>query len=646
VAASHPPGLLAALLPRAEVEHRGALLLFCAYVLLKPFYVVSSGLPQPADAIAVGALLLMLMQRTPALESGAARMLGLGAFFVGWVTVVDMSWALILGRARIATIPLFYLYNLLLVFAVLKLAARFGPGFFACVAWAAVASVLVQVALSAFGGATGRRQFLFFNNPNQLGYWSILSASVFYVCASHLPIRMGVQAAMALGATYLVLLSLSKAAMLSLVPLFALAFSRRPRHLLGAILAGAVLLGAAERVGLLDDVAHRLSRMGKQEDDSFAQRGYSFLWNFPHYAILGAGEGAPERFRRWDDHELHSTFATILFSYGAVGFALFGAWLWSVWASAGWWRFGFAAPAFLFGIAHQGLRFSTFWVLLALLAARPRAPGGGARGGPSPGSALACSGRRGQGLRDELREGRGGGGGVGPLVGERGHAGSPGGLADGAERLPGPVQGVGAPLPLEPAAPRLRPPGAGAGAGGLRRDLDEDHEVRGPAAQTAGQAAGQPGRVTGRRRAKRHGPERPVEALVQQVDAGPPDQGIQEPAHVGQVEDGGERIRGAGLARRQRSARGRGGRARPAQRIAAGVAELAGDPPGRAAPVREVEGRLAHLGARGAQAAGGGVGEGRLAGAREAHELHDEPAPRRAQGPAPPGRGAGGRAPR
>jgi hypothetical protein len=135
-------------------------------------------------------------------------------------------------------------------------------------------------------------------------------------------------------------------------------------------------------MGFLDNVTHRLSNLGKQDDDNFSQRGYKFIWNAPEYTILGAGEGAPERFRRWDHHELHSTFATILFCYGAVGFALFGAWIWSVRANAGWWRFGFVVPAFVFGIAHQGLRSSTFWLLLAVLTLRVRdevgeAPGGG-----------------------------------------------------------------------------------------------------------------------------------------------------------------------------------------------------------------------------------------------------------------------------
>ena len=41
---------------RAHAEERLGLLLFCMHLYFKPFYVFPSGLPQPSDGIALGAL--------------------------------------------------------------------------------------------------------------------------------------------------------------------------------------------------------------------------------------------------------------------------------------------------------------------------------------------------------------------------------------------------------------------------------------------------------------------------------------------------------------------------------------------------------------------------------------------------------------
>ena len=88
--------------------------------------------------------------------------------------------------------------------------------------------------------------------------------------------------------------------------------------------------------------------------------------------MTGAGEGGLYRFGEVDSdlqiHEIHSTFLTILFSYGLFGAAAFAAAIWRLYrlSSAG--TFLYVIPPFVYGLTHNGLRFSFLWLLLAVIA--------------------------------------------------------------------------------------------------------------------------------------------------------------------------------------------------------------------------------------------------------------------------------------
>ena len=56
-------------------------------------------------------------------------------------------------------------------------------------------------------------------------------------------------------------------------------------------------------------------------------RGYNRIYEYPEQILLGAGERGRWRFGPGHEHELHSSFGTVLFSYGIVGFVLFSTFL-------------------------------------------------------------------------------------------------------------------------------------------------------------------------------------------------------------------------------------------------------------------------------------------------------------------------------
>jgi hypothetical protein len=91
-------------------------------------------------------------------------------------------------------------------------------------------------------------------------------------------------------------------------------------------------------------------------------------------------------------HEVHSTFGSVLNSYGFVGFLLFlsaiGAWMWQIYRAYG--VTGVACmvgPALIYGISHNGIRFTIFWLLFATslgMASRVLAAGSRVGAGSAP----------------------------------------------------------------------------------------------------------------------------------------------------------------------------------------------------------------------------------------------------------------------
>ena len=67
------------------------------------------------------------------------------------------------------------------------------------------------------------------------------------------------------------------------------------------------------------------------------------------------------------EHELHSNFATLLFCYGIVGSSLFAALNWQIVRMGGVLAALALMPPYVFGVTHQGLRFTQLWILLGFL---------------------------------------------------------------------------------------------------------------------------------------------------------------------------------------------------------------------------------------------------------------------------------------
>jgi hypothetical protein len=109
----------------------------------------------------------------------------------------------------------------------------------------------------------------------------------------------------------------------------------------------------------------------------FEQRGYDRIWNNKEHVFFGAAEGSRYRWRestRIRTAEIHSSAGTLLFSYGIPGILMFGLFLYRVIRGVRMRHGLMLLPALLYSVAHQGLRFTMLWVLLALFVALKETP--------------------------------------------------------------------------------------------------------------------------------------------------------------------------------------------------------------------------------------------------------------------------------
>ncbi len=362
-----PPTSAMANMPFARIQF----FLCFLYIMLKPFYIWAAGQPQIADFVLVLLFLVNLFSFRGNIPKEIASIVTVAGIFAFYTVIVNLGWAAYRNDMRMGSIGIFYIFNFLVLVVITNLVCQFGREFIKYLVLALFFSVVLQTMLSlGFQNSSVKRQIMFFTNPNQLGYFALLSATMFATCTSVFALRPLYQLLFYVFALYLAALSLSKAALVSFAFLLSLHLLKKPYQL--AIMAVFVigLASGGSELRLVQNVENRINNIGQQSDDSAERRGYGRIWNYPEYLITGAGERGLDRFEG-ATHEFHSTLGTIVFSYGVIGTIAFLIMIFKIWSFSGLGLVMYLVPPFLFGLTHQGLRFSFLWILFGILAAFP-----------------------------------------------------------------------------------------------------------------------------------------------------------------------------------------------------------------------------------------------------------------------------------
>lgn len=354
-------------------------LLWSTYLLLKPFYVFDSGLPQPADFLLAALAIGVFMRGQVVLARRHVSFTLWACLFFVYVSLVNGAWAVILSSpvSLVQTLS-FYTFNFVATIVFFTYYQASGRRLLLYTGNAVAASLLMQALLMIPGiaGYSGGRIVAYFNNPNQLGYFALLGMALLVVLACKVRISQPLLLGSFMAGLLLLSISLSKAAMVSailLVPALWPLLTQNSRRVLAFTLLLSILLTQLQFISpgghpLVTAVTQRLSSIGVDGDDTLAGRGYDRIVNHPEYLFLGAGEVAIGS-RDFDSSialELHSTLGNILFSYGVIGLWLFLALIAEALRGKRWVEWLPIMSVMAYGLTHNGVRHTWLWILLAV----------------------------------------------------------------------------------------------------------------------------------------------------------------------------------------------------------------------------------------------------------------------------------------
>lgn len=347
------------------------------YIFGSIFYVFPSGLPQPADlvlciGIAMGALAYFGSSKTT-----VTTLFIIGASFAAYTFLINIVNYVYIPDKTFLFSSIYYIFNFL-VFLFLKYLSEKGSGEFGSKIYiavvAAVFAEMIFVYLISYKGL-GVRAIGTFNNPNQLSYWTLLSVGI--LVALRYPYNFKPLDYLLLTMLFVMsLATLSKAGIVGIAfIILCLAFTRLigpvarsvifVTFVIGSIYALSDITAFFAQAVQIEKVATVVDRFGSvQGDESLEQRGYLRIFEQPHYLLMGAGEGGYQRFS-WP-YEFHSGIGTLIFSYGITGTLLFCAFIFRIFRRLPpiFWCTLFAM--ILYGLTHQNIRFTYFWVYLAV----------------------------------------------------------------------------------------------------------------------------------------------------------------------------------------------------------------------------------------------------------------------------------------
>ncbi|MEK2534203.1 O-antigen ligase family protein [Tetragenococcus halophilus] len=359
------------------------LFFYSLYFILSPIYLWSSGLPQISDLSIIFSIIIYTFYRkfTFKITEEIKPILLVGLLFVVWIIFINLIWIF-----RLQTIDnflvstFFYIYNYFLLFFVIALVNHYKNILFKVTYISVIISVIIQFLIYIIsGGGDGSRQVGFLNNPNQLGYYSLLILAFLIFFSSKLDIKFYWFMLAMVSSIILILASLSKAAIVSMLGLLILyLFVKNKKKKLKkkyvVCLALILALGFSmykatdffQENQLMNSVQERVDSIGEDADDNLEGRGYDRLYDHPEYWITGAGEGAYYRFK--NNFELHSTLGNLLISYGIVGLSLFVLMVLFALRNDRFRSTYIVLFLMVYGLTHNGIRNSLLWILLALIA--------------------------------------------------------------------------------------------------------------------------------------------------------------------------------------------------------------------------------------------------------------------------------------
>lgn len=352
------------------------------YIILFPFYIFPSGLPQPSDIVLALGLLLNIRK---AWNSGVFQITVVKRFsvFLLLVLIINTFYTFYLYHdEKLTKTPFFaaiyFLFCYLVFVNTVMIGYSASKTFLNNIVLACAISLTIQIICIPVANITSDRSIMFFNNPNQLAYYALLMMTIFIVVDSKYRKNKFFLILFSVACFYFTLISASRIALpcIALLIIYAaiisgLRLNAKNILLLIFILVAGYYISQKYKVALVekvDYVFHRIETNSGLSISPIQERGYDRMYLYPAYNFFGAGENANYRWTRAAQQlELHSFFGTLLFCYGILGFILFMRFSYAIIKRHFWKNLMILLPIILFNFVDNGERVGILWILLALI---------------------------------------------------------------------------------------------------------------------------------------------------------------------------------------------------------------------------------------------------------------------------------------
>lgn len=337
------------------------------YLLLKPFYLFSSGGLQIADIFLMlsFATLVVVLKINPAIRGQFLETIKANKLFIIFVActiLVNGAYFIFYEEFRFLLSSLYFIFNLL---AIITFTSFYKDKvFLERVSKVFKFNLLLQLAIFIIG--IGRyytldRYMGTFNDPNQFGYYIFISflfiyvinillkkkqLNLLYLLITLVLIIQSASTGMILGiGGFLLLISAYH-----IYRYFNLTYEKLRKIIYTTALGLAVGLitiltvvtipnnektfinhAYDESQAIIQRVTEKTDKASGDADMSlWEDRGYDIIFKYPMYIVFGAGEGGYDRFAlaaNNHNNEIHATLPSILFYYGIIPFLILSWWI-------------------------------------------------------------------------------------------------------------------------------------------------------------------------------------------------------------------------------------------------------------------------------------------------------------------------------
>lgn len=367
--------------------------LMISVVMLSPYYIYSSGMPQPAHIIMLLASLgIIAINFKKAINKVKKNLYTLA--FLSLIVVINSAYYLIYQKISFLINSFYWLYGYLMLLSVVFISKDVVLGkWIKLIILLQMVFIILSYLIGWGGFAFWPRYEFFFNGPNQLAYFA-LCLLIVYVALDQGALKPGLYGVYFLTACA-VIISGGRSIYAAFVPLIIIflfiAKGRRFDQILLATIPVVVIvifrsydfplhtpLGV-DRLNISINTFNRFVELCVSCDSSnyysienqLRGRGYMRAFEYPEYMLFGAGQGFEERFGSIGGfvYEIHSSLFAVIFYYGFLGFYLFSMSIYKIFEIKN--NIFLLTPLFIYGLFTYGLRSPYFWIALGFVVLLP-----------------------------------------------------------------------------------------------------------------------------------------------------------------------------------------------------------------------------------------------------------------------------------